>query len=178
MKSLGGRRWARRLSLFYKIVNKRTPAYMLQPIPPLQQTQNSFRRGDVIGQIRVRTERFKSSFYAHCLKEWNIVDPQIRNASSVDAFKKYLVLVFCPNAKSLFGIHNPIGLTYRTQLRTGLRKLNYYKLKYNFKDTINPMGLSNDGIEDAEHFFTALQFFLISTSKSSRQNLRSNAIWL
>ena len=94
MKSLGGRRWARRLSLFYKIVNKRTPAYMLQPIPPLQQTQNSFRRGDVIGQIRARTERFKSSFYAHCLKEWNIVDPQIRNASSVDAFKKYLVLVF------------------------------------------------------------------------------------
>ena len=44
-----------------------------------------------------------------------------------------------------------IGLPYLAQLRMGLCKLNYYKFKYNFKDTINPVCLSNDEIEDVEH---------------------------
>ena len=105
-ESLDSRRWTRRLTLFYKIVNKLTPAYMWHPIPPLQQAQYSFRRGDVIGQIRARTERFKSSFYPHCLKEWTILDPQIRNASSVEKIyirnAKYIVSIARPNAKSIF----------------------------------------------------------------------------
>ena len=45
-ESLDSRRWTRRLTLFYKIVNKLTPAYMLHPIPPLQQAQYSLRRGE------------------------------------------------------------------------------------------------------------------------------------
>ena len=61
-ESFDSRRWTRRLTLFYKIVNKLTSAYMLHPIPPLQQAQYSLRRGDAIGQIRARTESFKSSF--------------------------------------------------------------------------------------------------------------------
>ena len=44
-ESLDSRRWTRRLTLFYKIVNKLNPAYMLHPIPPLQQAQYSLRRG-------------------------------------------------------------------------------------------------------------------------------------
>ena len=47
-ESLDSRRWTRWLTLFYKIVNKLTPAYMLHPIPPLQQAQYSLRRGDVM----------------------------------------------------------------------------------------------------------------------------------
>ena len=159
-ESLDSQRWTRRLTLFYKIVNKLTPAYMLHSIPPLQQAQYSLRRGDVIGQIRARTERFKSSFYPHCLKEWNILDPQIRNASSVEAFKKYIVSIARPNAKSIFGIYDPVGLPYLAQLRTGLCKLNYYKFKYNFKNTISPMCLSNDGIEDVEHFLLHCSSYL------------------
>ena len=102
----------------------------------------------MIGQIKARTERFRPSFYPHCLKECNILDPQIRNASSVDAFKKYIVSIARTKAKSIFGIQDLIGLPYLTQLRTGVSKLNYYKFRHNFKDTINPMCLSNDGIED------------------------------
>ena len=121
-ESFDSRRWARQLTLFYKIVNKLIPAYMSNPIPLLQQAQYSFRRRDVIGQIRARTERFKSSFYPHCLKEWSTLSPQIRNTSSVDAFEKYMVSFVRPNAKSVFGIYDPTGLPYLTQLRTGLSK--------------------------------------------------------
>ena len=54
--------------------------------------------------------------------------------------------------KSVFGIHDPLGLSYLSQIRVGLSKLNFHKFKHNFSDTINPMCPTNDGIEDTEHF--------------------------
>ena len=57
-----------------------------------------------------------------------------------------------PLPKSIFGVHDPKGLSYLTQLRVGLCKMNFHKFRHNFRDTINPMCISNDGIEDTEHF--------------------------
>ena len=61
-ESLSSRRWSRRLTLFYKIINNLSPAYTKDPIPPLHQSQYSLRCQDVIGRMRARTEKFKSSF--------------------------------------------------------------------------------------------------------------------
>ena len=55
-------------------------------------------------------------------------------------------------AKSIFGIHDPIGSSYLTQVRVSLSKLNFHKFEHNFEDIINPMFPRNDGIEDTEHF--------------------------
>ena len=57
-----------------------------------------------------------------------------------------------PPAKSVYGIHYPKGISYLTQLRVGLSKLNLHKFKHNFRDTVNPMCSTSDGIKDAEHF--------------------------
>ena len=76
----------------------------------------------------------------------------MRLAPSVAVFKKKLLSVVRPPTKSVFGIDDPIGLPYLTQLRVGLSKLNIHKFKHNFRDTINPMCPTSDGIEDTEHF--------------------------
>ena len=129
------------------------PKYIMDPIPQIQQLQYSLRNQDVIGRIRARTEKFKSSFYPNCLSEWNELCPEIRTAPSVAIFKKKLLSkIRPPPAKSAFGIHDPIGLSYLIQLRVGLGKLKVHKFKHNFRDTINPMCPSNDGIESTEHF--------------------------
>ena len=65
-----------------------------------------------------------------------------------------------PLAKSLFGIHDPKGLSYPTQLKVGLSKLNFHKFKHNFRDTINPMCPASDGIEDTEHLLLLCPSFL------------------
>ena len=62
-ESLSSRRWCRRLTLFYKFVNN------LNPIPPLHQSQYCLRDQDVIGRVKARTEKFKSTFYPNCLSE-------------------------------------------------------------------------------------------------------------
>ena len=122
------------------------------PIPQLQQSQYSLHKQDVIGRIRARTERFQSSFYPSCLSDWNDLCPEIRLAPTIAIFKKKLRSKIRPQAKSVFGIHDPIGLSYLTQLRVGLSKLNFHKVKHNLRDTINPMCPTNDGIENTENF--------------------------
>ena len=151
-ESLNSRRWSRRLTLFYKIINDLTPWYTKEPIPPLQQPNYSLRNQDVIGQIRGRTEKSLSSFYPNCISEWNRLDPEIRLTPSVGVFKTKLLSKICPSAKSVFGIHDPIGLSYLLQIRVGLSKLNIHKFKHNFRDTVNPMCPTNEGNEDTEHF--------------------------
>ena len=97
-------------------------------------------------------EKLESSFYLHCLSEWNKTDPEIRLAPSVAVFKAKLLSIIHPPAKSVLGIYDPVGLSYLSQIRVGLSKLNCHKFKHNFRDTVNPMCPMNDGIENTERF--------------------------
>ena len=68
-ESLNLRRWSRRLTLFYKIVNNLTPDYTRHPIPQIYKSNYDLRTNATIRQIQTRTEAFKSSFYPNCLSE-------------------------------------------------------------------------------------------------------------
>ena len=151
-ESLSSRRWIRRLILFYKFINNLAPKYTTDPIPPQLQSRYSLCKQDTIGRIGTMTERFQPSFYPHCLSEWNKLNEEIRLAPSIAVFKTKLLSKIRPLPNSVFRIHDPTGLSYLTQLRVGLCKLNFHKFKHNFRDTINPMCPTNDGIEDTEHF--------------------------
>ena len=91
----------------------------------------------------------------------NELDPEVRLALSVAVFKKKLLSIIRPPARSIFGVDDSTGLSYLTQLRVGLSKLNFHKLKHNFRDTINPMCPTNDGIEDTEHFLLLCPSFAV-----------------
>ena len=158
-ESLGSRRWSRRLILFYNLtpdytrnpislfvlsISRRlilfynlTPDYTRNPISlfVLSIIQNP----SIVKHIASRTESFKSSFYPGSLSEWNKLDPTLRDSSSVNVFKKKVFSIIRPPAKSVYGIHDPTGVAYLTQLRVGLSKLNCHTFKHNFTDTINPM---------------------------------------
>ena len=110
------------------------------------------RRRATIGQIRVRTKRCRSTFYPGCLSEWEKLDPEIRESRSVNVFKKQLLGLIRPPSKSVYGIHDPKLLSILMQLSVVLSKLNFHKSKHNFRDTLNPLCLINDGVEDTEHF--------------------------
>ena len=100
----------------------------------------------------MRTEHFGSSFYPNFLKEWNDLAPEMRELPTVTSFKSKLLSLVRPPLKSTYGICDPKGLAILTQLRVGLSKLKSHKFNHNFRDTVDPMCLINDGIEDTEHF--------------------------
>ena len=82
--------------LLYRMMNKLLPEDTMDPVPKLQQPHYSLRNQDVIGRIRPRKEKVKSSFYPNCLAERNTLDPKIRLAPSVAIFKKKLISIIRP----------------------------------------------------------------------------------
>ena len=136
------------------------PEYTRDPIPVLNELSYFLRNQPVVGQIRASTEKFKSSFFPNSSLEWNKLDPEIRDFfPSVSIFKKKLGSQIRPPQNSVYGIHNPKGVAYLTQLRLRLSKLNFHQFKHNFKDTINLLCPINDGIEDTEHFLLLCHSF-------------------
>ena len=123
------------------------------------QSYYAFRNQPVVGQIRARTEKYKSSFFPNSLHEWNQLDPEIRESPSIAIFKNILLSIIGPLSNSVFGIYDPRGLSLLTQLRVGLSKLNFHKFSHNFSDTINPICPINDGLENTEHFILSCHSF-------------------
>ena len=123
------------------------------PIPDFQEPTYELRRRAAIGHVFARTQGFKSSFYSNCLLEWDRLDQDIRQSNSLAIFKRRLLSIIRPPAKSIFGIQNPRGLSILTRLRVGLSKLNFHKFKHNFNDTMNPLCPMNDGVEECEYYF-------------------------
>ena len=90
-------------------------------------------------------------------------------------FKKKLLSIIRPPPPCKICVWNlrPKGLSYLTQLRVGLNKLNFHKFKHNFWDTINPMCPTSDGIEDTEHFL-----LLCPTFDAQRRDLFAEIVEL
>ena len=119
-KSLNLRRWSRRLTLFYKTLNNLTPDYTKSPVPHPHESNYDLRRSATIGQILARMQALKSSFYPHCLSEWDKLDPDIRISSSVNMFKEKILSIIRPPPKLVYRINDPKGVSILTQLRVGL----------------------------------------------------------
>ena len=58
-----------------------------------------------------------------------------------------------PPPKLVYRIYDSKDLSNLVQLCAGLGKLNFYKFKQNFRDTLNPLCPTNDVVEDTEHYF-------------------------
>ena len=62
----------------------------------------------------------------------------VKDTIALRRFQEKALSIIRPPVKSTFGIHDPTGLSYLTQLRVGLSKLDFHKFKYNFRDTCKP----------------------------------------
>ena len=51
---------------------------------------------------------FKISFLPYPIKEWNKLDPKIRNAQTYDSFRKMLRNVIIPKGNSTYKIYDPL----------------------------------------------------------------------
>ena len=104
---LSQRRWYRRMSTFYKIVNKQSPKYLTDcityPNPPWisvygREAPNV--NNNILTPFSARTCKFQSSFFPTCVFSWNrhLTFSQ-RNSSNIDIFKSKLISSFKPKKK-------------------------------------------------------------------------------
>ena len=93
LHSLTKRRWRSKLIFCYKLVNGLLLDYLYsylhfssEEIYPLRSAASSKLR-----PFSSRTISFKDTFFPYCVNEWNNLKADIRNAKSLNIFKKLII---------------------------------------------------------------------------------------
>ena len=139
---------SRRILQIHKIKNNMTPSYLKDKLPPNHRPFLS----NVFRKINSKTDRYKNSFLPHAVSSWNIFISDFEDFPSFNNLKVHLLSLFRPKIKSIFGIHDPMGLRYLFQLRVSLSPLRSHKNRHNFIDTPSDICLCKQGVENTSHF--------------------------
>ena len=86
-----------------------------------------------------QTGSFKNSFLPYPIKEWNKLDPEIRNAGTYAYFRKMLLKFIRAIGNSTYKIYDSLGIKLLTRLQLGFSHLSEHKFRHNFADSINPL---------------------------------------
>ena len=119
-ESLQQQRWYRELCLFFKIIKKQSPRYLLQLIPTARQAYMT-REKNSIPLFNVSHNYFRNFFFP------STIDSNIRSILSFTrSSTNSTFLCQCPDSLKLIA-------------SLGLSHLRFHKFKHNFQDTLNPV---------------------------------------
>ena len=151
--SMQERRTKHKLVIFYKIINNLTPNYLQEFVPPLVQDGNPYRlrNSSDIRTIHTNTNLFYNSFYPSTIREWNNLEQEIKDASSVASFKYQLNRETRNRAPpKYYSAGSRKGQILHARLRMQCSSLNADLYR---KNIIPSPSCSCGGFESAYHFF-------------------------
>ena len=157
LESLKDRRWYKRLTCMFKIMNEQAPHYLINLIPKCNQSIRT--RNSHIPTFYCRTDCFKYSFFPSTLRDWFNLDEFIRSAESISIFKNRLLSLIRPVQSSVFNIFDPKGLKLLTRLRLEFSHLNEHRFRHNFESCVNPLCSCSLTTEDTEHYLLHCHHF-------------------
>ena len=107
LHSLVKRGWRNKLIFFYKIVNRLLPGYLYSYLDFSSQENYLLilSSASIISPIPTGTKSFKGTFFPNCINEWNKLKVGIRNAKSINIFKKSIVSEKKKTCYFVFMIH-------------------------------------------------------------------------
>ena len=91
----------RKLCFYYKIRHSMCPIYLTELLPIMKTRCYSLRLNSAPTVPNFRTERFKSTFFPSCSSNWNQLDPNIQNSSSIEIFKRTLLSFIRPKSANV-----------------------------------------------------------------------------
>ena len=151
-ESLSDRRWARRMTTFYKIKNGLAPPYLSDHIPEHGEAHMSLRHRSNRAPIS-RTERYDNSFFPYCIKIWNSLADSVKSLPTLSRFKDHLYQFIRPKGSGYYGIHDKHGIKLLTKIRVEFSDLRDHRYNHNF-NCLSPT--CSCGIEDE----TSVHYFL------------------
>ena len=160
-EALSDRRMSRRILQIHKICNNKTPLCLNDKLPPICRALFDGNARNTFREIICKSNRYKNSFFPDAIASWNIFIKHFDDVPSFDIFKKHINSFFRPETRSIFGIHDPMGLKYLFQLRVGLSPLRSHKWRHNFADTPSELCHCNQGNEDTTHYLFSCPLYAI-----------------
>ena len=101
-ESLKSRRWYKRLSCMFNIMNDKAPYYLKNIIPKCHQSTRL--RNNRLPTFHCRTECFKNSFFPSTMNDWFNLDSTIRDSESIAIFKKRSLSFIRPIPSNVYNI--------------------------------------------------------------------------
>ena len=120
-----------------------------------------------------------NSFLLYAIKEWNKLDPKIRNAKTYASFRKMLLNFIRPIGNSTYKIYDPLGIKLLTRLRRGFSHLFEHRFRHAFADSLNPLCSCSLEIEFTLDFllrcqnYTTLRTTLMTDLKNINHTIMS-----
>ena len=145
--------------LFYKFFNDLTPPYLLSLEPSLVQNASRFNlhNPNDFQTFASCTTLFYNSFLPSLIWDWNRLNPDIRNAGTLDAFKYKLNQNLPVVPKHYFSGIRKYQI-WHTRIRTGCSSLKNDLFLKSIIDS--PLCACNSGeMENAYHFFYICQLY-------------------
>lgn len=135
-ETLQERRTKHKLVVLYKIINGLAPEYLANLVPPLVRENNPYnlRNSDDIQPTHARTNLFFNSFFPSTVRAWNNLADDVKNASTVAAFKyrlnrgRYIPPKF-------FDTGSRMGQILHARLRMECSSLNSHLYRKNIVDS-------------------------------------------
>ena len=151
------RRWFRRLSHFYSIVNGNLPECLKAKLPQPKVYNYNFRSEGVFERSRVRTQKFDNTFVSYCIREWNELHVSFRTATTLSQFKNELIKCIRPPKRSVFKTDDILCIKLIARIRLGFSHLREHKHRHNFP--VSPICSCGTQPETTEHFLLYCQCF-------------------
>ena len=164
-ESLSDRRWSRRLILLYKIRNDMTPSFLKESLPRERIPLYSRHKALSYHEFMCHTNKYMNSFFPDVIKSWNNLGLEFHNSLSLTNFKNKLINLIRPNIKSVFKLHDTIGIKFLYQLRVGLSPLKCHKKSHNFLDTPDDWCECLSAPEDTQHYLLKCSLFSFERRK-------------
>ena len=131
-ETLSYRRRSQRVLQVHKIYNNKTPSYLKDKLPIHYHYHLARNAIDTFQELRCRTNRYMKRFFPDAISSWNILISHFINMPIFSELKTHITSLFRPKIKSIFGIHDPLGIHYLFQLRVSLSPLRTHKKDHNF----------------------------------------------
>ena len=118
LEFLKERRWMRRLCYLYKIISDHKPLYLYSCLPNYLISR---RYPNCFTLFRCRIVLSGNSFLPYSIKQWNMLNSDIREIKSYSLFRKTLLTSITPIANSIYNVHDSYGIKLLTRLRLGFK---------------------------------------------------------
>ena len=122
-------------------------------------------------EIMCTTSKYKNSFFPDAIKSLNNIGHDFCSSQSLSLFKTNIINLVRPQARPIYGIHDPVGVKFLFQLRIGLSPLKLHKKRHNFDDTPNDWCDCHCAPESLAHYLLSC-----SHHDTARRVLRDSVI--
>ena len=116
-ETLETRRRKHKLVFFYKMFHNLSPLYLSSLVPPLVQNASRYSLRNV-QTVALHTNQYFHSFLPSAIREWNTLSEDIRNAHTIESFKRRINQDMITIPKHFFMGSHQLQIRH-TRLRTG-----------------------------------------------------------